>query len=409
MRTPLAIALWSVAVAAAAAPTDGSLAVPRTISPELDTAIARYRTIEAAGGWPAVPRTPTIHPGDRSPVTPVLRDRLTVSGDLATPPASARPAGGELYAGALVDAVRAFQARHGLAVDGVVGARTVAAMNVPAHDRVAQLELAAERMRRRLPPPARRYIRVNIPAYWLELIEDGRSTLAMPVVVGRPTRATPEMTSAINYLVLNPPWTIPTKLAYEDILPKLQHDPTYLAAHDIRVYAGWRRDAEEIDPNWIDWQLIGAHIKSLKLRQAPGAENPLGRIKFHMANAFDVYLHDTSSHDLMAMTNRALSSGCVRVGDARALADALLASNPDWPAARIDEAIASRETIKVRLRTPVPVQLYYQTAWATADGRVEFRDDIYHADETFAADLTPATQPVTHAPGPAVAERSDRP
>lgn len=397
MRTPLAIAILALAVTATAAPTDGRLAPApsESASPEIASAIERYRAIEARGGWSAIPPTVTVHPGDRTPIAPALRARLAVAGDLAeTPPAAALPPPpADLYADELVRAVRAFQARHGLAVDGVVGPRTHAALNVPVRERIAQLVLAAERARRRAAPVARRWVRVNIPAYWLELMEDGRPVLEMPVVVGRPDRATPEMVSEINFLVLNPPWTIPAKLAYEDMLPKVRHDPHYFEENDIEVYAGWRVDAEALDPNWIDWGLIGGNIKGLKLRQAPGPGNPLGRIKFHMANAFDVYLHDTASRDLMARANRALSSGCVRVGDARALAAAVLAGDPAWTEARIDEVIASRRTTKVRLREPVPVQLYYQTAWATADGRVHFRDDIYRNDRTFAAALAAAGEP----------------
>jgi len=408
MGASIAIIVWSIALAATAAPTDGPVVTTSPPPTEITAALLRYRGIEAEGGWPVVPATATIHPGDRSPAVPALGARLTISGDLTStvPPAfTPPPAPANLYEGNLVRAVRAFQARHGLATDGVVGMRTLAALNVSVQERIAQLELAAERARRRPVPAARRYVRVNIPAYWLELIEDGRSVLAMPVVVGRPDRATPEMTSAINFLVLNPPWTIPTKLAYEDILPKARRDPDYFAAHDIHVYSGWRTDAEEIDPDWIDWRLIGSSIKSLKLRQAPSAANPLGRIKFHMANVFDVYLHDTSSHELLRRANRALSSGCVRVGDARALAAAVLSANPEWTEARIDDVVASRETTKVRLREPVPVQLYYQTAWATADGRVHFRDDIYHYDRNFAAELAATEREPGIEPDAAIAER----
>lgn len=406
----LIVALW--AVGAAAAPTDGAMASTPSVPPEMTAAIEHYRAIEARGGWPVVPATATVHPGERTPVVLPLRTRLEATGDLQpTAGTPLPPPPHDLYTGNLVAAVRAFQRRHGLAVDGVLGSHTLAALNVPARTRLAQLELAAERSRRRTDLAARRWVRVNIPAYRLELIEDGRPVLAMPVVVGRPDRATPELTSTITFLVLNPSWTIPTKLAYHDVLPKVRRDPDYLAEHGIAVYAGWRRDAERIDPEWIDWGLIGPGIKHLKLRQEPGPANPLGQIKFHMANAFDVYLHDTSSHDLMARANRALSSGCVRVGDARALATAVLAGNPDWNAERLDEVIASGETTKVYLRMPVPVQLYYQTAWV-AEGRVQFREDIYHQDEAFAAEVaataTAAPEPLGRAVPPGLPDTVGR-
>jgi len=396
MRGLLVIAMVGLGVGAVAATTDTVVTSPAPV-PELGRAIDQYRAIAARGGWPIVADGPTLHPGERSPIVATLRARLGVTGDLtgdgAFPETALPPPPTDLYDPTLVEAVQAFQDRHGLGRDGVIGPRTRAALNVPVQDRIDQLVLAAERTRRRDAPHARRYVRVNIPAYSLELIEDGRAVLDMPVVVGRPDRATPEMTSTMNFLVINPPWTIPTKLAYEDILPKARRDPHYFRAHDITVFAGWRGDAEAIDPDWIDWGLIGSGIKGLKLRQAPGPENPLGRIKFHMANAFDVYLHDTSSHGLMARADRALSSGCIRVGNARALAAAVLAGNPDWSPDRIDEVIASRVTTKIHLRVPVPVQLFYQTAWVTADGRVHFRNDIYRSDRRYAAELASSEPP----------------
>lgn len=412
MRWMFGMAAVVVASWSSAATTTGSPGPLPARAPDLVAAIERYRAIESAGGWPMVPPTETVHPGDRSRVVGSLRARLAVTGDLTESDGGPAwpPPPPDLYAGDVVNAVRGFQARHGLTVDGVVGRRTLAALNVPATKRLRQLELAAERARRRRPPLAHRYVRVNIAAYWLELVENGRSVLEMPVVVGRPDRATPEMTSEINFIVFNPPWTIPSKLAYEDVLPKARRDPEYFAKQGITIYDGWRANAEEIDPEWIDWRLVGTAMKGLKLRQAPGQGNPLGRIKFHMANAFDVYLHDTSSHGLLARADRALSSGCIRVGDARALATAALTGDAGWNATRVDEVIASGETTKIHLRERIPVQIYYQTAWATADGGVQFRSDIYDADDAFAAELAATPDPVPDtlgratplvAPGPA--------
>ena len=352
-------------------------------------ALERYRAIEAQGGWPTLPPGPSLHPGDADPGVPALRMRLAVTGDLhGFTPSAADPA---VYDHDLATAVQAFQRRHGLIDDAVVGRHTRAALNVPVSERIRQLELNRERLERDERLDYERLVRVNIPGYALSLIEHGREVLQMPVVVGRRDRPTPELRSRIIFLVLNPTWTIPAKLAYEDYLPKVRRDPSYFRDHDIRVFDGWYHGAAEIDPDWIDWRLVGRSIKSLKLRQQPGPENPLGRIKFFLPNDDDIYLHDTPSRGLMRRDHRTFSSGCIRVGDARALAEALLAHEPGWSPERLDETLATGGTVEVRLSSPVPVVLTYQTAWVSADGTVNFRADVYDHEDEWAAGLAAET------------------
>jgi murein L,D-transpeptidase YcbB/YkuD len=367
---------------AAPAPADDAMAE----TARLAAAAARYREVAAHGGWQPVPSGPAVHPGERHPMVPAVRARLTATGDLLAAGSLTAPADVELYDDGLAAGVRAFQGRHGLASDGVIGARTRLAMNVPVGERVAQLDLNRTRLEEEV-PPADRYIRVNLPDFRLELIEGERTVLDMPVVIGRRDRRTPFIETAVTWIVFNPTWTVPTKLAYEDVLPKVRRDPHYLAKIGIQVYDGWESGAHPIDPSWIEWKDVGVGMKRLKLRQAPGPDNPLGRIKFHMDNDQDIYLHDTNHRDLMAKDRRDLSSGCIRVGNAEGLARELLRDQPRWPPERIDQALAGKETIRVPLRRPVPVRFAYQTAWVDGQDTVHFREDIYDVDARRVVDL----------------------
>jgi murein L,D-transpeptidase YcbB/YkuD len=352
-------------------------------------AASRYREVANRGGWQPVPGGPSLHPGESSSAVPAIRARLETTGDLLAAGSPAQGANPQLYDDGLVGAVRAFQGRHGLAADGVIGTRTRTAMNVPIGDRIAQLELNRNRVDGDTPPAAR-YIRINLPEYRLVLMDGDTRVLDMPVVVGRRDRKTPFIESAISWIVFNPTWTVPTKLAYEDLLPKVRRDPSYFSRSGIQVYESWHAGAHPVDSRWIEWSEVGAAMKRLRLRQAPGPDNPLGRIKFHMDNDQDIYLHDTNHRELMAKDRRDLSSGCIRVGNAEGLARELLRDQSNWPSERIDKVLAGRQTTRVPLRAPVPVRFVYQTAWVDGQDTVHFREDIYGVDARQVADLAAA-------------------
>lgn len=362
-----------------------SLAPASPVYQRLRAALARYREVAQRGGWPAVPDGPSVEPGARDAVVPVVRRRLELSGEL--PPAD--PPEANLYDTGLVSAVKAFQARHGLAADGVIGRRTRAALAVPVEQRIAQIVANLERWRWLPDDLGRRYVRVNVPAYWLEMVEEDRVTLEMPVVVGRPDRPTPLLASRITQLVFNPSWTVPQRLAREDMLPKARRNPGYFAAKGIRVYGGWGEGAPPMDSGAIDWAALGSGIAGLKLRQPPGPGNPLGRVKFHMPNGHDVYLHDTNAKGLMSRLQRAESSGCVRLGDALGLAYRLLG---DWTPERRAVLTRSWRTQTVSLGDPIPVYLLYETVWADTDGALHFREDVYGRDAALVKALESATR-----------------
>jgi murein L,D-transpeptidase YcbB/YkuD len=358
-----------------------ALASPLAGYARLQEALARYRRIAETGGWPALSEGPTLRPGDRAQAVHGLRERL--AREDADGPVGARS---DLFDAPLEAAVRHFQARHGLDVDGAVGRRTRDALNVPAVARVAQLVANLERRRWLGEAPGGRQVRVNVADYTLEAIDGPQVALRMRVVVGRPYRPSPEFAGRIRYMVLNPYWEVPPKLAVQDKIPLIRHDAGYLAREHMRVLQGWGDSARELDPAGIDWRRVATPLP-FHLRQDPGPWNALGQIKFMFPNTYDVYLHDTPARELFARAERGFSSGCIRVERALELADWLLADDPQWPPAALRAAVDSGQTRTVNLRSPVPVYLLYWTAWVGSDGAVQFRRDIYDRDAPLAAAL----------------------
>jgi len=289
----------------------------------------------------------------------------------------------------LEQAVRRFQTRHGLQVDGVVGKKTRAAMAVPVEQRIHQIRLNLERWHWVPRDLGNRYILINTAAFELEAYDNDEVSLAMRVIVGKEERPTPVFTENMRYLIVNPYWNVPNKLATHDLIPAQLNDPDYFHRKDIRIFAGWQAGAEEVDPALIDWQAyLGVRYLPYKLQQAPGPANSLGRIKFMLPNAHSVYLHDTPARHLFEKPVRAFSSGCVRVENPLQLADYVLASRSGGSARPdIESIIASGETRTLSLPESIPVYFLYQTAWTDSLGQVHFRDDIYRRDVLLAAAL----------------------
>ncbi|MDX1644460.1 MAG: L,D-transpeptidase family protein [Thermoanaerobaculia bacterium] len=348
----------------------------------LRDALETYRSLAAAGGWPSVVEGPKLEPGARDSRVVALRRRLEVTDD-GIEAESEEP----LYDAALEAAVKRFQERHGLAPDGVVGPRTLAALNAPASERVTQIELNLERWRWLPQDLGRRYVVVNIAGFELESVEQGSVSSTHRVAVGRSYRRTPVFSDAIRYLVLNPFWEVPTKLAVQDKLPEIRKDPAYLERQGFVVLQGWGESQRRVDPATLYWTALGRGNFPYRLRQDPGPLNALGRVKFMFPNRFNVYLHDTPGREVFASFERDVSSGCIRVERPLELAEWLLAGAERWDRAAIDRAVATgRETV-VPLAEPVPVHLLYWTAWVDADGTVQFRRDIYGRDALLATAL----------------------
>ncbi|MFE8116179.1 L,D-transpeptidase [Brenneria goodwinii] len=353
--------------------------------------------------WPTLNLSESLRPGQSSPSIPVLREILQRTGMLApeasiplfsensataavSQPLDNQPTEGALveseniYSGELVEAVKRFQHWQGLDDDGVIGKRTRDWLNVSPQVRATLLALNIQRLRL-LRDDVHTGIMVNIPNYSLIYYQDGAERLSSRVIVGQPRRKTPLMSSSLYNVVVNPPWNVPTTLTRQDIIPKVIRDPGYLQRHGYTVLAGWSQDAEVIDPMMIDWSMVSPERFPYRLRQAPGANNSLGRYKFNMPNSEAIYLHDTPNHNLFQKDIRALSSGCVRVNKASELANLLL-QDAGWNNARISSTLEQGNTTYVSIKHRIPVSLYYLTAWVADDGKPQFRTDIYNYDIT---------------------------
>ena len=361
--------------------------VERTLA-ELDPPQPEYRRLRAAlkqyqalvedGGWPKIPAGPTLRPGDRDARVATVRDRLRVTGDWSGPALADTAA--LRFDSTLAAGVRRFQARHGLDADGIVGAQTLEALNVPARERVEQIRLNLERWRWLPQDLGARHLLVNIAGFELEVIENGREVLRMRVITGQRYRRTPVFSGDISYLVFSPYWHVPNSIATKDKLPLLKKDASALAAQGYEIFRGWGADAQPIDPTTVDWGAVSASNFPYRMRQKPGPNNALGRVKFMFPNKHNVYLHDTPSRELFARSERSFSSGCIRIEQPLELAEYLLADQPAWTPERVQQVIDRRVETSVRLKQNVPVHLLYWTAWAEADGTVHFRRDIYGRD-----------------------------
>ncbi|HEU4679257.1 MAG TPA: L,D-transpeptidase family protein [Terrimicrobiaceae bacterium] len=325
----------------------------------LAAAIAAYRQIAALGGWPPVPPGEVLKTGSVGPGVIALRARLSITGDLTV--AAERL---DQFDADLAVAVRVFQARHGLEEDAVVGRETLRALNVPAGLRLSSMLLNLTRLAKQEAQWGNRYIAVNAADATYRYVEDGIVAAEGPVVVGRSNWQTPEVDGVIDRLEFNPYWLIPPRIAAAEVWPKAHRDPAYLKRNHMQIVNG-------------------------QIRQDPGADNPLGKVKFLFLNRYSVYLHDTNHPELLASVKRFRSHGCIRVSGALDLARLLLRDDPSWPEARIQDAISQTRSVRVDLKRPIPVHVVYNTAWVDETGRVQFRNDIYDRDNDSETQTTP--------------------
>ncbi len=345
-----------------------------TLSPQTvehtGQAIAHYEGLVARGGWPEVKRADRLRLGVRNPAVPALRERLIAGGDL-DPNAGVS----DIYDSYVEAGVRRFQARHGLTVDGIVRDQTIKALNVPAQVRLAQLRTNLVRLRSMSGNLGGRFVVCNIPAAHIEAIEGGTAVSRHVAVVGKPDRASPDINSRIVEINFNPFWTVPVSIVRRDLIPKMQAEPDYLTKNFIRIYDP---KGNELAPAQIDW--YSNEAVNYRFRQDPGDFNSLGSIRINFPSAHGVYMHDTPLKNLFGEDMRFHSSGCVRIQNVRELVNWLLIETPNWNREEIDAVIRSGDRKDARVAKPVPLYWVYVTAWATPDGVVQFRDDIYNRD-----------------------------
>jgi murein L,D-transpeptidase YcbB/YkuD len=339
-------------------------------------AVERYGGIVARGGWPELPRV-RMGAGVRGDAVAVLRQRLEITGDLP-------PSGGRGYStrydGELQQAVGRFQSRHGLTATGSVDESTLMALNVPASARLRQLRANLARLRSGVGPAAGRYVIVNIPAAQVEAVENDRVISRHSAVVGKPDRQTPELRSRIHEINFNPYWTVPKSIIIRDLVPKARelarHGKDVLTVYKMEAFDGSGR---KLEPTRINW--FSDTVYNYTYRQIPWDENSLGFVKINFHNKHAVYMHDTPMQKLFGRNWRAESSGCVRVHGVDDLVAWLLEGNPGWDITRVRLMEQTGGRLDVTLKRSIPVYFVYVTAWATPDGTVHFRRDLYQRDD----------------------------
>ena len=390
----------------------------------LENAIDHYLQIASEGGWTQIPSGPALKEGGRDVRVSLLKKRLIASGDLepSEPPEQPDAVNGmlketvpgsqtrpdpivnglasnqnerlplpkqslptrtdlaepsnqdDVFDAMLKEAVQRFQARHGLTANGIVGVETLRELNVTTSERIKQLASTIEYCKKMPPLQENRYILINIADFTLNLIEDGKPVLKMPVIVGKTTNQTPEFNGIITNLIINPAWSVPYSIASKELLPKLKKNPGYLSRSRMQVY----RSNQRIDPSAINWSSYSEKNFPLLLRQDPGQGNSLGRIKFMFTNPYDIYLHDTPTKKLFQKFPRAFSHGCIRVQAPVDLAVYLMQNTPMGSEEAIKSAISKGKTRSLPLPSPIPINIVYVTAWVDSEGIVQFRPNIYN-------------------------------
>ncbi len=316
------------------------------------------------------PQADRLRTGVRHPAVVALRQRLTAAGDLD--PAAVE---NDIYDSYVEAAVKRFQVRHGLSADGRPGALTFNALNVPAEQRLAQLRTNLARLRAFDTKNASRFVVCNIPAAQLEAIENGVVMSRHAAVAGKPDRPSPDIASRIIEINFNPFWTVPVSIVRKDLIPKMQAEPDYLTRYGIRIFDPKNNELTPAQVNWFSEEAVNYRFK-----QDPGEKNSLGTIRINFPSAHGVYMHDTPYKNLFGDDVRFDSSGCMRIQNVRDLVVWMLSETSGWSRIEIDDVIKSGERKDAKLKPEVPLHWVYITGWATADGVVQFRDDIYNRD-----------------------------
>lgn len=335
-----------------------------------EQAIISYRDLAARGGWAPLQIGERLKIGSRGPSVTALRQRLIVTGDLD--PAAGTGAVFDSYVEA---GLSRFQARMGLSTTGAINRATLSALNVPIERRIRQLETNVVRLRSWSGSLGNRYVVANIPAAAVETVENGVVATRHAAGVGKIDRQSPLLQTKIPEVNFNPTWTVPASIIRKDLIPKMRKEPTYLTENRIRIIG----PSGEIAPERVNWNSDEA--TRYTFRQDPGGEfNSLGFVRINIPSPHGVYMHDTPAKGIFGDDFRFVSSGCIRVQNVRDYIAWLLKDTPGWDRAKIDETIASGERVNARIANPVPCYWVYVTAWATDDGGVQFRDDIYNKD-----------------------------
>lgn len=380
---------------------------------ELIEAISNLEKVIENGDYKKLPKFKTLRAGDYGENVKSLRDRLIQSNDLAKAcqsvvnvetlvtnsikdeqnpdiqeiieeKVSKEIPCEEYFDEDLKNAVINFQKQHGLMADGIVGYSTQIFLNKSAKDKIKQIRLNIERMRWLPRDFGEKYLLINIPEYNLKMIEDNQIKLDMAVIVGDVKFPTPVFSDKMSYVVLNPTWNIPTSIVKKEVIPKLIKDPNYLNSKEISAFGNWRDESEAISNKDLIDSIILENpeaLEGLRLAQAPGTQNPLGRMKFMFPNKHAVYLHDTPNKYLFANARRAYSHGCVRLSKPNELLNLLSENNQNIDQNKVTEILKENKEKAINLNQKLPIHIIYLTSWVDKDGTLQFREDIYNYDK----------------------------
>lgn len=322
--------------------------------------------------WPKLPKGPLLQKGKKHSQVATLRRTLALRGYQ-----SSGEVGSSLFDESLEAAVKAFQTQANLESDGLVGPQTRRALNKTAQQKVDQILATMERWRWLPETLEDRYILVNIAAFDLRAYEDGRQKLEMPVIIGKQYRKTPVFTSSIYHIRFNPSWHVPRSIAVRDKLKKIKQDPSYLARKGYVLYDS---GGSRLNPHDVNWSEVTSGSFHYRLRQRPGAQNALGKIRFSIKSPFNVYLHSTPDKHLFKKKVRSFSSGCIRVGQPTELAYFVFNEPSKWTLQTIAAEMEGTRTRNINLRQPVPVYIAYFTVWVDDTNTPRFMDDLYGQD-----------------------------
>lgn len=320
-----------------------------------------------------------IYPRKSHPTIKLIRERFGVQSAIGYTP--------QFYDDDLIEAVMNFQKANGLKPDGIIGQRTIDAINQGRRDRLVKILANMERLRW-MPELPEKYLVVNVPAMTLWAYENSKLAFEMPVIVGKESWPTTSFKTDITGIRFNPSWYVPPSIQTKDILPELRQNPDILAKKNLQLLYYTSDGARPISPRDVKWdQITDADMKNFAMIQNPGDENPLGKIRVLMPNQYNIYLHDTNSPDLFTKDFRALSHGCIRLSEPRRIADFILDQNGDWSKERLENILSKKNTIEVASREKVPVFILYQTIWEDGNGEMIYGQDIYKSDEKLVQEL----------------------
>ena len=324
--------------------------------------LARYYEIAKKGGWPGIPADKkALKKGTSSPTIALIKRHLQITGDLPGVDTS------QVYNDTLEMGIQNYQRRFGYTPDGKITAALIKEMNVTAQERLQQILINMERMRWMPSRPSGDLFLVNIPEFVLHAYDGKKKVWDMNVVVGKEGHNTMMFTGDLNQVVFSPYWNVPPSIVRKEILPALAKDPSYLARNNM--------------------EQVGMEGDLPKIRQLPGPDNSLGRVKFLFPNSFNIYFHDTNAKGLFSKDKRAYSHGCIRLEEPEKMAEYVLRKQPEWTRERMEEAMNSGTEKFVKVKDPIPVFITYYTAWVDDAGQLNFREDIYDHDKSLATKM----------------------